>query len=77
MDAAGTEHAGGSILVEDGRIAVGGLRPPPDADAADGAERASTAAAACATPGLVNTHHHLYQWADPRLGRRTRPCSSG
>ena len=29
-----------------------------------------------ATPGLVNTHHHLYQWAT-RDWRWTPPCSAG
>lgn len=59
MDDAGTEIAGGSILIEDGAIAwVGssGSRPrqAEDADVVDGR-------GTVALPGLVNTHHHLNQ----------------
>jgi cytosine/adenosine deaminase-related metal-dependent hydrolase len=59
MDGAGTEIAGGSILVQDGRIAwVGpaGTEPVP----APGTERLD-GRGCVALPGLVNTHHHLYQ----------------
>jgi cytosine/adenosine deaminase-related metal-dependent hydrolase len=55
MDDTGTEHDGGWILVEDGWIAAvgGGERPPADEVVdLDGA---------VVIPGLVNTHHHLYQ----------------
>jgi cytosine/adenosine deaminase-related metal-dependent hydrolase len=55
MDDAGTEHDDGWVQVADGRIvAVGGGAPP----AAD--ERVDVGGAVV-TPGLVNTHHHLYQ----------------
>jgi len=56
MDDAGTEIVGGSILMEDGRITwVGAGRLPADGtQVVDG--RGSVA-----LPGLVNTHHHLYQ----------------
>ncbi|MEW6059796.1 MAG: 8-oxoguanine deaminase [Actinomycetota bacterium] len=58
MDDAGTEIAGGSILVEDGRISwVGDGRPPKGVE---GAERLS-GGGCVAVPGLVNTHHHLFQ----------------
>src|SRR5437588_291838 len=55
MDDAGTEHEDGWVLVEDGKVAAVGDGIPPAADElfyADGA---------LVTPGLVNTHHHLYQ----------------
>jgi cytosine/adenosine deaminase-related metal-dependent hydrolase len=55
MDGAGTEHDGGWVLVEDGRVAATGNAAPPDAD-----ERTDLNGAVV-TPGLINTHHHLYQ----------------
>jgi cytosine/adenosine deaminase-related metal-dependent hydrolase len=58
MDEAGAELAGGSILIEDGAIAWVGTGAPPGGagglDVLDGA-------GSVALPGLVNTHHHLYQ----------------
>jgi cytosine/adenosine deaminase-related metal-dependent hydrolase len=57
MDDRGTEIAGGSILVEDGQVAwVGGGR----AVGAEGAE-VMDGRGTIALPGLINTHHHLYQ----------------
>jgi cytosine/adenosine deaminase-related metal-dependent hydrolase len=54
-DDAGTEHEGGWLLVEDGFVAAtgGGNRPQADETIDLGG--------ALVTPGLVNTHHHLYQ----------------
>jgi cytosine/adenosine deaminase-related metal-dependent hydrolase len=59
MDDAGTELPGGSILVEDGVVRWVGIGSPPagipaDAEVLDGR-------GCVAIPGLVNTHHHLYQ----------------
>jgi cytosine/adenosine deaminase-related metal-dependent hydrolase len=57
MDEAGTEIAGGWILVEDGVVTwVGGDEAP----GSEGAERID-GRGTVAVPGLVNTHHHLYQ----------------
>jgi cytosine/adenosine deaminase-related metal-dependent hydrolase len=55
MDDAGTEHDGGWVLVEDGSLAATGDGAEPKAD-----ERVDLEGAVV-TPGLVNTHHHLYQ----------------
>lgn len=58
MDGARTEYASGHVVVENGRIAAVGPGPAP---AVDGAH-AVDARGCVVTPGLVNTHHHLYQW---------------
>ena len=55
MDDVGTEHESGWVLVEDGRVAQAGDGPEPEVD-----ERHDLRGA-LVTPGLVNTHHHLYQ----------------
>ena len=55
MDDAGTEIPDGWLLVEDGLVvAVGGAAPPA-------AESRVDLGGSLVTPGLVNTHHHLYQ----------------
>jgi cytosine/adenosine deaminase-related metal-dependent hydrolase len=55
MDDAGRELDRGWLLVRDGLIAAVGGGPPPEADG--GVDLGG----ALVTPGLVNTHHHLYQ----------------
>ena len=54
-DDAGTEHRSGWLLVDGGVVSAVGGGPEPDAD-----ERIDLGGAVL-TPGLVNTHHHLYQ----------------
>jgi cytosine/adenosine deaminase-related metal-dependent hydrolase len=55
MDEAGTEIPNGWLLVDDGFVEeVGSENPPP-------AEAYENLAGALVTPGLVNTHHHLFQ----------------
>ena len=50
-----TEVSGGWLAVRDGRIAALGSGAPPS-----GSERID-ATGCLVTPGLINTHHHLYQ----------------
>jgi len=59
MDDAGTELADASILVEDGMIAWIGTGEPP-VTLRQGSV-VLDASGCVAIPGLVNTHHHLYQ----------------
>ncbi len=55
MDDAGRELADGWILVSDGLVAAVGDGPRPEAD------ETVDLGGAVVTPGLVNTHHHLFQ----------------
>jgi cytosine/adenosine deaminase-related metal-dependent hydrolase len=68
MDAAGTEHADGHLVVEGDRLLAVGAGPAPD-DLARGARRID-GRGRLATPGLVNCHHHLYQWATRGLAQQ-------
>jgi cytosine/adenosine deaminase-related metal-dependent hydrolase len=54
-DEAGTEHDGGWLLVEDGFVVATGAGERPESD------ETVELGGALVTPGLVNTHHHLYQ----------------
>jgi cytosine/adenosine deaminase-related metal-dependent hydrolase len=56
----GEEVPYGHIVIEEDRITAVG--PGPARAVPEGAERID-GAGCLATPGLVNTHHHLYQWA--------------
>jgi cytosine/adenosine deaminase-related metal-dependent hydrolase len=55
MDDDGTEFAQGWVLVDGGFVAAVGGGAPPDAHSQ------VDLGGAVVTPGLVNTHHHLYQ----------------
>jgi cytosine/adenosine deaminase-related metal-dependent hydrolase len=55
MDDSGTEHEGGWLLLEDGLVREVGSAGRPEADAVQDLR------GAVVTPGLVNTHHHLWQ----------------
>jgi cytosine/adenosine deaminase-related metal-dependent hydrolase len=58
VDAARTEHASGHLVVDGPWITAVGPGPAPDVP---GAARVD-GRGCLATPGLVNCHHHLYQW---------------
>jgi len=59
VDANGTEHATGHVVVADNVIEAVGAGPAPEGPA----DRRVDATGCLVTPGFVNTHHHLYQWA--------------
>lgn len=60
MDDAGSEYAEGHVVVEGTRLVeVGRGTAPPQHETA----RRVDTTGCLVTPGLVNTHHHLYQWA--------------
>jgi cytosine/adenosine deaminase-related metal-dependent hydrolase len=64
VDADGTEYASGHVAIDGDRIvAVGAGRYPGEGERVDGT-------GCLATPGLVNTHHHLYQWATRGLAQQ-------
>lgn len=60
MDAARTEHSSGHLLVQGNRIAAVDSGPAPHR-LPEGVRRVD-GRGCLLTPGLVNTHHHLYQW---------------
>jgi cytosine/adenosine deaminase-related metal-dependent hydrolase len=67
VDAAGNEYESGHVVVDGDRIVAVGPGPAPR----DGGERRLVDGSGClATPGLVNTHHHLYQWATRGLAQQ-------
>jgi cytosine/adenosine deaminase-related metal-dependent hydrolase len=64
VDPDGTEYTTGHVAVDGDRIvAVGAGRYAGEGERVDGT-------GCLATPGLVNTHHHLYQWATRGLAQQ-------
>ncbi|AZK97334.1 MULTISPECIES: 8-oxoguanine deaminase [Streptomyces] len=60
VDAHDTEHVSGHLVVTGNRIESVGPGPAPEG--LTGAVRRIDGTGCLATPGLVNTHHHFYQW---------------
>ncbi|MET8892813.1 8-oxoguanine deaminase [Streptomyces albogriseolus] len=60
VDAADTEHVTGHLVLAGDRIES--LGPGPAPDGLENVARRIDATGHLATPGLVNTHHHFYQW---------------
>jgi cytosine/adenosine deaminase-related metal-dependent hydrolase len=56
-ESTGAEFRSGHIVVTDGRITAVGEGP-----SGHGGATAINGTGCLATPGLINTHHHLYQW---------------
>ncbi len=67
IGSAGTEHPSGHVVVEDGLITAVGAGP---AQSHTDDRRIDGHGALLVTPGLVNTHHHLYQWATRGLAQQ-------
>ncbi|QBS41745.1 8-oxoguanine deaminase [Nocardia sp. CS682] len=59
VDAHGTEYRDGYVVLRGNRIEAVGAGAAP---ALDGQVRRIDGRGCLLTPGLVNTHHHLYQW---------------
>jgi cytosine/adenosine deaminase-related metal-dependent hydrolase len=55
----GTVHADGHVVVDGNRIVAVGAGPARE----PGLDRRIDGSGCLATPGLVNCHHHLYQWS--------------
>jgi cytosine/adenosine deaminase-related metal-dependent hydrolase len=67
VDAADTEYPHGHVVIEGTAIVSVGPGPAPD-DLRRDAQLLDTTGC-LVTPGLVNTHHHLYQWLTRGFGQ--------
>ncbi len=61
VDGTDTEYSDGHLVVQGNRIVAVGPGPAP-AEWLRIATRTVDGRGTLTTPGLVNTHHHLYQW---------------
>jgi cytosine/adenosine deaminase-related metal-dependent hydrolase len=69
VDAAGNEYRDGHVVIEGDRIVAVGEGSAPDGAGGPEAQRID-GRGHLATPGLVNCHHHLYQWATRGLAQQ-------
>jgi cytosine/adenosine deaminase-related metal-dependent hydrolase len=67
VDGSFTEHADGHVVVSGNRIVAVG--PGPFAGPPEDGDRVVDGRGCLLTPGLVNTHQHLYQWATRGLAQ--------
>ncbi|MBV9142466.1 MAG: 8-oxoguanine deaminase [Pseudonocardiales bacterium] len=67
VDPAGTEYEG-HIVIDGDRIVAVGAGPAPDVGGRP--VRWIDGTGCLATPGLVNTHHHLFQWVTRGLAQQ-------
>jgi cytosine/adenosine deaminase-related metal-dependent hydrolase len=63
----GTEYGNGYVVVADGVIESVGAGAAPAGEY----DRRVDAAGCLVTPGMINTHHHLYQWATRGLAQNS------
>ncbi len=77
VDAERAEYASGHVVVDGVRITAVGAGPAPARTPPRPMPAGSTRRGCLATPGLVNTHHHLYQWATRGHGRGRDPVRAG
>lgn len=68
VDTAGTEYTNGHVVIEDNCIVAVGKGAASGELARDA--RRIDGSGCLATPGLVNCHHHLYQWATRGLAQQ-------
>jgi cytosine/adenosine deaminase-related metal-dependent hydrolase len=69
VDGERNEYVSGHLAVEGGRIVAVGAGPAPEEYLGEGVTRID-GSGCLATPGLVNCHHHLYQWATRGLAQQ-------
>ncbi|TKA11019.1 8-oxoguanine deaminase [Actinacidiphila oryziradicis] len=69
VDADDTEYAGGHVVVAANRIESVGAGPAPAG--LEGVVRRVDGTGHLLTPGLVNTHHHFYQWLTRGLAQNS------
>lgn len=70
VDAVGTEYRDGHLVIDGDRIVAMGDGPAPEGMSGPECRRID-GRGHLATPGLVNAHHHLYQWATRGLSQQS------